>query len=222
MNNIKTRSGMLMTRGVMKMKTDPPSFVCSVRTFKHPQTNVTVTLHPIPNIASRTFFNEMSEQVHLDPKYDIILCEDGRLPFIEGSAEARKVQFFRTIFPIFSHRPVVPSSCTKFEGVTTRDPAESRMAWTSVTQSLSPGVDPRARRAVERMESYADGTRVVCPWNIYHHVYFSDKLAELGYELVEDREAVVINQKQILGLVAVMFIMSMMGGMFVVRVLFGM
>lgn len=213
---------MLMTRGVMKMKTDPPSFVCSVRTFKHPTTNVTVSLHPIPNIASRSFFNAMAEQVHLDPKFDIILCEDGRLPFVEGSAEARKAQISRTIFPIFSHRPVVPSTCTKFEGLTTRDPAESRMAWMSVTQTMSPGVDPRARRAVERLESYPPGTRAVCPWNIYHNVYFSDKLAELGYELIEDREVVVIDQKQILGLVVMMFVVSMLGGMFVVRTLFGM
>lgn len=222
MDKFTSRSGMLMTRGVMKMKSNPVSFVCSVRTFRHPTTRVAVTLNPVPNIAARAFFRTMLEELHVNPVHDKILVEDGRLPFVEGTADARKQQMRRIMFPMFSSRPIAStSSSALFDGLVSRDPVESRMAWMSVTESLTPGVDPRARRAIERIESYPDGTRVVCPWNIYHLVYMSDKLTDLGYELIEDKEVVVITQTQIVGLVVMMFAMAVLMGITTMRILFG-
>eukprot|EP00331_Platyophrya_macrostoma_P022205 CAMPEP_0176447042 /NCGR_PEP_ID=MMETSP0127-20121128/24751_1 /TAXON_ID=938130 /ORGANISM="Platyophrya macrostoma, Strain WH" /LENGTH=224 /DNA_ID=CAMNT_0017833323 /DNA_START=29 /DNA_END=706 /DNA_ORIENTATION=- len=219
--NFGGRSGMLMTKGVMKMKTDPPSFVCSMRVFRHPSSGKTVTLNPIPNIAAPSFFRDVLETNHLKSDVDVILCEDGRVPYVEGSFEAKKLKILKTLIPVFGYRPVVDASCQKYEGLAQRDPVESRMAYTSVTQALEPPVDARARRAVERIETYPPNTHVVLPWNVYHIVYFSHVLPQLGYELVKEEERVVIDMKQILLLMVVLGLISCWTVMTTLRLLFG-
>lgn len=221
MDTIGKKSGMLMTKGLMTFRNDPPSLACAIRTYRNSQNGKTVVLHPIPNMAVRTYFDRVLHDVHKSGSFDKILCEDGRLPFVEGTFEANKVKFYRKLLPFFGHRPVAPADCELFDGLLHRDPVESRMSHASVVEALTPSVDPRARRGVERIESYPDNVRVAVPWNVYHLVYFSEKLPQLGYELVNTEEVVVIGQRQAfavalgLGMFSVLMVMSLF------RLLFG-
>jgi hypothetical protein len=221
MDAVKGKSGMLMSKGVMQMKTDPPSFVCNIRVFRQASTGKVVTLHPMPNMAAPMYFTKYLDGNHTNPNFDVVLCEDGRLPYAQGTAEGRKQTLFKKIFPFLCYRPVVPPECTKFDGLIQRDPVESRMAYTSLVQSLSPTVDARARRAVERIESYGNNTRVVVPWNVYHHVYFSEKLPMLGFELVRTEEVAILEMKHIMLMIVTLIMLSFYTCLTLFRILFG-
>ncbi|PBJ68156.1 hypothetical protein BCY84_09253 [Trypanosoma cruzi cruzi] len=190
MDGIKGKPAMLMTRGIMEMRQNPPGLVCTIRRFKHPTTQKEVTLYPIVNFAAPHYFRRVLDGDILERNFDKVLCEDGRLPFEAGSRLARQQQMLKRIFPFFGLRPVTING-SKFDGIVQRDPVESRMAYQMIVDSADPPVDPRARRAMERIENYPDGTRVVCPWGVYHLVYMNHKLRQLGY-IVEREEAVEV------------------------------
>ncbi|RNF07624.1 uncharacterized protein Tco025E_07407 [Trypanosoma conorhini] len=190
MDGVKGKSAMLMTKGVMEMRQNPPGLICTIRRFKHPATQKEVTLYPVPSIAAPHYFRRVLDGEALTRNFDMVLCEDGRLPFEAGSRLARRQQVLRRIFPFFGLRPVSVEGA-KFDGIVQRDPVESRMAYQMILDGADPPVDPRARRAVERIETYPDGTRVVCPWGVYHIVYMNHKLHQLGY-VVEDEETLEV------------------------------
>lgn len=223
MEGVKSRSGMLMTKGVMRIKLEPmPQFVCSVRTFRNDENGKTVTLHPVPNLGAPEYFRGFLDTVYQRTDVDKILCEDARLPYLTGSSEARRVQVFKMLMPFVGYRPIVPlDAVEKFDGTVERDPVESRMAYLNVMQELNPPVDPRARRAFERIESYAPNTRIVCPWNIYHLVYLSHRLPTAGYKLVEEKEVEVLGVKHIFALLCIAAALSVWCGYTMVMLVFG-
>ncbi|KAH9593437.1 hypothetical protein LSM04_005206 [Trypanosoma melophagium] len=190
MEGVRGKSAMLMTKGIMEMRQNPPSLVCIIRRYKHPETNKEVTVYPIPNLAVPSYFRRVLDGDNLAGNFDKILCEDGRLPFQSGSRLAKQQHFLKRVFPFLGLRPVATDG-SKFDGIIQRDPVESRMAYQMVLDGADPPVDPRARRAIERIDTYPDGTRAVCPWGVYHVVYMNYKLRQLGY-IVENEESVEV------------------------------
>lgn len=193
---------MLMTKGIMDVRSDPPRLICTILKFQHPETKKEVTLYPVPNIAAPAYFHRVLNGDTLTRDFDKVLCEDGRLPFQAGTAKAKRQQLLQRIFPFFSIRPVVADG-EKFDGIVSRDALESRMAYQMVLDSYDPPVDPRARRGVERIDSYPDNTRVVLPWGVYHMPYFRYRLEKEGYVALPSEEVVVFGVQQVLGIVAV-------------------
>lgn len=193
----RTKSAMLMTKGIMDVRSDPPRLICTILKYQHPETKKEVTLYPVPNIAAPAYFQRVLNGASLQHDFDKILCEDGRLPFQAGTAKATRQQWMQRLFPFFSIRPVVEDG-EKFDGIISRDALESRMAYQMVLDGYEPPVDPRARRAVERIATYADGTRVVVPWGVYHMPYFRYRLEKEGYTALPSEEVVVFGFQQML------------------------
>lgn len=180
MNSMKGKSAMLMTKGIMDMRNDPPRLVCSILSFRDPATGKEVTLYPIPNMGAPSYFARVMDADTQLQSFDKILCEDGRLPFRAGSIEAKKQQTYRRFFPYFGFRPVVENG-EKFDGLLARDAVESRMAYQMLVDGWEPPVDPRARRGIERIASYPDNTKVCVPWGVYHLPYFRYRLLKDGW-----------------------------------------
>lgn len=197
MNSMKSKSAMLMTRGIMDMRQGPPRLICTILKYEHPETRKEVTLYPIPNIAAPAYFQRVLDGDRLSQNFDKVLCEDGRLPFQQGTLQGNRQVAIRRMFPFFSVRPVV-ADAEKFDGIITRDAMESRMAYQMLLDAYDPPVDPRARRGVERIESYADGTRIVVPWGVYHIPYFRYRLEQEGYKQVASEEVVVVSLQQMM------------------------
>lgn len=221
MDAMKGKSAMLMTKGIMEVRTNPPSLVCRILSFEHPQTKKAVTLIPIPNIAGTAYFRRVLDADNLMNHYDKILCEDGRLPFQAGSAEANKQQFMRRLFPFFSLRPVV-SDGEKFDGITQRDAIESRMAYQMVLDGWNPPVDPRARRGIERiLDNYEANTKVAVPWGVYHLPYFRYRLLKEGFVESGVEEVTVFGVQEIAYIVMLMTALSLVSVFIFFRMLFG-
>ncbi|KEG07589.1 hypothetical protein DQ04_09341020 [Trypanosoma grayi] len=220
MDSVKGKSAMLMTKGIMEMRQNPPGLVCIIRRFKHPETHKEVTLYPIPNIAAPHYFRRVLDGDHLAQKFDTILCEDGRLPFQAGSRLARQQQFLKRVFPFVGLRPVAVDG-SKFDGIIQRDPVESRMAYQMVLDGADPPVDPRARRAMERIDTYADSTRTVCPWGVYHVVYMDHKLRQLGYAVESEEVVEVVGYREAALVMAVMGLLTFWMAYALFRMLFG-
>ncbi|KAK7195837.1 hypothetical protein NESM_000515100 [Novymonas esmeraldas] len=199
MDSMKSKSAMLMTKGIMDLRSDPPRLICTILRYKHPETHKEVTLYPVPNIAAPAYFQRVLDGDALQRSFDKILCEDGRLPFQAGTVQAARQQLLRRLFPFFSIRPVVADG-EKFDGVIARDALESRMAYQMVLEGYDPPVDPRARRAVGRIASYPERTRVVVPWGVYHMPYFRYRLEKDGFEALPSEEVVVFGFQQVMGL----------------------
>jgi hypothetical protein len=181
---------MLMTRGVVSIRNSPSRLVGTIRRYRHPVTNTTVTLKPIPTLSTPSTFRKLFYDHIADPNTHIVLCEDGRLPFLAGSAPAIIQRVFKTFLPFLAYRPVV-TDASKFDGIIGRDAVDSRIAYQSVVaqkDTTTCTVDPRARRAVERILSYPAGSHVVATFNVYHTVYFWHRLPELGFVLDSTEE----------------------------------
>jgi hypothetical protein len=220
MDRLAGKSGTMMSRGAMQMRHNPPSFVATIRTFHNKANQKTVTLYPIPNFASPAYFRRTLISAHTDPKFDTVLCEDGRLPYLAGTTEGRRTEFWRRVFPFIGYRPVV-ADARKFDGLVQRDAVESRMAYMSLTEGMEPSVDPRSRRALERIETYPQGQRVVMPWNIYHHVYLAERLPQHGYELVNAEEVVVVDTSMIAVMMISLMVLTFYTIFTFLRLLFG-
>lgn len=215
MSGMKGAAAQRMMKGVMDLRSDPPRLVCTVYTYLHPETRKEVTLLPLPNVASRNYLQRALNQDVIATRYDKILCEDGRLPLPAGSAAALRQQFWHRILPFVNMRPVVAADDqgrSKYEGITTRDPVESSMAYNMVMEGWEPPVDPRARRAVERIDGYDEATRVMVPWGVYHMPYLHYRLKQEGYTVTHKEELEAISFRSILYSFAIslcLFYMSM-------------
>lgn len=220
MNSMRGKSAMLMTKGIMDLRSDPPRLVCTVLTLEHPESRKQVTLYPVPNIASPAYFKRVLNADVLCAGYDKILCEDGRLPFQSGTAEGNKQLRMRQAFPFFSLRPVVADG-EKFDGALVRDALESRMAYQMVLDGYDPPVDPRARRGVERiLDHYADNTKVAVPWGVYHIPYFRYRLQKEGFNVISTEEVVVFGMQQIMAVVIATTVLSMVFALGVTSLIF--
>lgn len=202
---------MLMAKGIMDMRSDPPRLVCTLLTFRHPESNKEVTLYPIPNVASPSYFHRILNGAALTSSFDKVLCEDGRLPFRAGTSEARKQQLYQRFLPFFGFRPVVEDG-ERFDGLLARDAIESRMAYQMLLDGWDPPVDPRARRGVERIATYADGSKVCVPWGVYHMPYFRYRLLKDGFVQTRVEEVTVLGFREVF---AAMLLMSLIGFVFV-------
>lgn len=219
MDSMKSKSAMLMTKGIMDMRVDPPRLICTILRYRHPETKKEVTLYPIPNIAAPAYFQRVLNGDALQNNFDKILCEDGRLPFQAGSASAARQQLLRRLLPFFSIRPVVADG-EKFDGIIVRDALESRMAYQMVLDGYDPPVDPRARRAVERIDTYPESTRVVVPWGVYHMPYFRYRLEKEGYKALPSEEVVVFGFHQVMVFFVLSGVMVFAMSFVVFRILF--
>ncbi|CAD2219141.1 hypothetical protein AGDE_00120 [Angomonas deanei] len=200
MNSMKGKSAMLMTKGILDMRSDPaPRLVASILTFQHPDTKKEVTLYPIPNVASKAYLARALNADYLSEKYDKVLWEDGRLPFRVGTAASQKSIILKKLFPFFSIRPSAVNG-EKFDGCVLRDPVESRMAYQGILDELDPPVDARARRGMSRIDTYPEGTRVAVPWGVYHMPYFRYSLLKNGYVQLSVEEQEVFGLRQIMGI----------------------
>lgn len=220
MDSMKSKSAMLMTKGIMDLRNDPPRLICTILKYQHPETKKEVTLYPIPNIAAPSYFRRVMDGEALQRNFDKVLCEDGRLPFQAGTANAARQQLLRRFFPFFSIRPVVTDG-EKFDGILVRDALESRMAYQMVLEGCDPPVDPRARRGLERIDSYAESTRVAVPWGVYHMPYFRHRLEKEGYKALPSEEVVVFGFQQMLGLLFVTGVLSFVLFFILFRLAFG-
>lgn len=220
MDDVKRKSAMLMTKGIIEPRQSPPALVCTIRRFKHPMSGKEVTLYPVPNIAAPHYFRRVLDAHHLTNNFDKVLCEDGRLPFQAGTALARRHEVFKRLLPFLSLRPVVVNG-DKFDGIVERDPLESRMAYQMLLDGADPPVDPRARRAIERIEGYADATKTVCPWGVYHLVYMTYRLRTLGYTVESEEELEVVGMKEVMVLGCFMGITTFWMMYALYRMLFG-
>ncbi|CCW68261.1 unnamed protein product [Phytomonas sp. Hart1] len=203
MSSMKSQPAILMTKGIVELRTNPARLVGNILTFRHTQSRKEVTLFPLPNIASGAYFKRTFNAEVLMRQYDRILCEDGRLPFLEGTLAGYKQEFLRMCFPYFALRPVVADS-EKFDGILQRDFIESRMAYEMVVEGWEPPVDPRARRGIERIATYDDGTKVAVPWGVYHIPYFRYRLQKEGYVKVNIEEVIVLNFRKVLKVIVLL------------------
>ncbi|KAG5504724.1 hypothetical protein GH5_05350 [Leishmania sp. Ghana 2012 LV757] len=220
MDSVKPKSAMLMTKGIMDLRNDPPRLICSILRYRHPDTKKEVTLYPIPNIAAPSYFQRVLDGEALQQNFDKILCEDGRLPFQAGSAIAARQHVLRRLLPFFSIRPVVTDG-EKFDGIIVRDALESRMAYQMVLDGYDPPVDPRARRAVERIDTYPANTRVVVPWGVYHMPYFRYRLEKEGYKALPPEEVIVFGFHHVMGFIFISGVVVFAAFFVVFRILFG-
>lgn len=196
-------------RGFLDIRQDPPRLVSVLKTFRHPETNVQVSLCPLPNFGSPSFIRRVYSPAVLQAQFDKVLCEDGLLPIREPSALASRQRVLQRLFPFASIRLVAPeSSASLYDGLVTRDRVETRMAYQMLRDAYDPPVDPRARRGVERLLTYADGCRVCVPWGVYHMHYWQYRLQREGFELVRTEEEVVIGFRAVLYMMFGVFVVS--------------
>ncbi|KAG8342392.1 hypothetical protein TRVL_06775 [Trypanosoma vivax] len=220
MDGVKGKTAMLMTRGIMELRQNPPGLVCTIRRFKHPGTLKEVTLYPVPNIAAPHYLRRVLGGEHLMKNFDRVLCEDGRLPFQAGTPIARRHELLKRLLPFCALRPVVEDG-SKFDGTIQRDPVESRMAYQMLLDGADPPIDPRARRGIERIDSYPEGVRTVCPWGVYHVVYMTYKLQRLGFSIESEEVVEVVGLREMSFVGASMGLLAFWTVYLLYRLLFG-
>lgn len=199
--------------GFLDIRHDPPRLVATIKTLRHAQRNLEVSLHPVPNIASPSYLREAFSIRSLLSKgrFDKILLEDGRLPVKAGSYLGSRQQFLQKCFPFVAMRQVVEESEEdSIDGLLTRDGVETRMAFQMLKEQWDPPVDPRARRGVERIASYPDGSRVCVPWGPYHMKYFLYRLELEGYDVVNSEEVIVMGFQTVMRIVVVITVLSIL------------
>lgn len=152
-----------------------------------------------PNGASTDGFSSPSSSSVADPNnaiaFDKILCEDGQLPYPHDAPKAYWQQLLQLCLPFLRVRQVVSREWgnTYYDGLVQRDGVESRMAFEMLRDEWRPPVDPRARRAMERiLHTYPEKTRVCVPWSPYHIPYFIYRLELEGFELIKKEEVEVM------------------------------
>lgn len=215
----KTPTAML--GGIVEPQTNPVQLVAKVFTFRNPLTGITIRVHPLPMLAQKSYFDKLLHDLpNGNLKFDKVLVEDGRLPFVEGTPEAAKEQRRRRFFPIAANRPVIPlSAVPRYEGLLERNVIESRIAHEAVMSGERPLIDPRARRGVERADSYPDNTTVIMPWNVYHCLYIKEKLLASGYEQVAVEDVVMVGYQQVVYIVLLTTFFSLYFTMMTFRML---
>eukprot|EP00796_Vickermania_ingenoplastis_P006516 gene6516-4693_t len=180
--------------GFLEFRGDPPRLITTLKTFRHPETGKTVALHPLLSTALPSYLRRVyTAPLELQQRFDKILCEDGQLPLKDGTPAAARQKMWQRLCPFMSLKLVVPESDGAFyDGLPQRDAVETRMAYQMLQERWDPPVDPRARRAMERIATYPDGTRVCLPWGMYHLRYLEYRLQLEGYKLVESEYLVAI------------------------------
>jgi hypothetical protein len=88
-----------------------------------------------------------------------------------------------------------------------RDRFDSTMAYKTVVEVADPPIDPRGRRAVDHLNTIAEGMvssnvadtphTVVMPWNVYHCYYLNWRLKTEGWEVANTEEVVMIHRQQV-------------------------
>jgi hypothetical protein len=192
----------LMDLGVLKLQRNPGQVLSAcLRTYKHPTTGMTVALHPIPNFAQAAYWSRAWYNV--DEQCDRVLSEDGYGPVRAGTYDAYRATALGYLMPFVCQRQVVPTDArmAKYEVLSpTRDRLESAMAYESVKLATAgePPVDPRARRAVDRLEAMALESNapasVVVPWNVFHNAYFFWRLEQQGWTLLSTEDVKIVTQ----------------------------
>lgn len=127
--------------------------------------------------------------------FDKILCEDGLLPYAQDSPRANGQRLLQWCLPFVRLRPVVARATGEqyYDGLLLRDRVESRMTFEMLRDQWNPPVDPRARRAMDRiLHAYPNQTCVCVPWSPYHIPYFIYRLELEGFELVKKEEVEVM------------------------------
>ena len=207
----------------MMLMQNPPRLVAFCRTYVHPTTGVRVTFHPLSNMGMKGYLEEAYYGVSARADVDKVLVEDGHLPLVPNHPGASKRQFMRKVMPFFPLRPVIAKSAelTKFDGCVNRDPVESKMAFTSLTEASNPPIDPRARRAIERIMTYPNNTSVVVPWNTQHMPYFYQAMPLHGFELQKNEEMIVVDRMTMVAFTAIPMFMFLWTFLLFVKLLFG-
>lgn len=195
-----SRAASSVLRGVMEIQSNPPKIVGTLRTFTHPVTKKSVTLAPLPSFASPSYIRSVYAPYSLTERFDKILCEDGVLPLKAGTPRASAQLIWQRVFPFLSIRPVVSEEIglKHYDGLLIRDRIETRMAFEMLKEQWEPPVDPRARRGVERIATYPDGTKVTVPWNPYHMKGLQHHLERAGFELTTTEEIEVIGPRTVM------------------------
>lgn len=216
----KANTKALAELGVMQLMQDPPRLVAFRRIYIHPTTGTRVILHPLPNIAQRSFFQEMKYGLEKRVDIDKVLCEDGHLPVTTDHPRARSIRLAQRFLPFVGTAPIT-DDVAKFEGLAERDPIESKMAFLSTTQKQTPPLDPRARRGVEHILAYPNNTSVVLPWSAYHMPYLFYALERHGFDLHKNEEVTVVDQRHLTLGVFVVLTVSMWSVYFFLKWLIG-
>ncbi|KNH03859.1 nitroreductase family protein [Perkinsela sp. CCAP 1560/4] len=168
----------ILQMGILAVADNPRRVVAFRRTYFHPKTNQHVTLQPIPQVARPQFWREAYDGLH--KQFDRVLFQDGHQPANTPGDPLRLL--FRKVFPFILHRQYL---CQKdmqaYIGREDADRRETHMALYSTTKELDPPVDPRARKAVELLQTIDPNLHVVMPWGFTHMPYLQWKLKQLGY-----------------------------------------
>lgn len=186
----------LAERGVMMQMQNPPRLVVFCRTYVNPTTGVRVTFNPLANMGMKAYLQEAYYGVAGRADVDKVLVEDGYLPLAPTNPQAKRQELLRKMMPFFAIRPVLSkyNELAKYDGCVQRDPVESKMSYQSVSDNMNPPVDPRARRAIERILTYPNNTSVVVPWSTQHMPYFYHNMPLQGFELQKNEELLVVDR----------------------------
>lgn len=156
-------SKVMINAGIVAVRKDSKSLVAICRTYQHPAApGVTITLFPIPSTAHPSYWKENLYGLH--SKFDRVLMEDGMKPLTLASPKGMISATLSRIAPFFPFSPIVAPGTGKGDMKdrpldqyvtlpSPRDPMETRMAYRSTLEALTPPVDPRARRAVKFLET---------------------------------------------------------------------
>mmetsp|Transcript_17713 Transcript_17713/g.27742 ORF Transcript_17713/g.27742 Transcript_17713/m.27742 type:complete len:213 (-) Transcript_17713:19-657(-) len=156
--------------------------VLNRKTYVHRTSGQRVSIQPWPPIARPAFWRETCTDLH--KKFDRIIFQDGREPMTRPPNSAQAA--LRSLFPCFGYAEYVSTiDRPAYIGNPKKNAKETQIAYYSTSQNLSPPVDPRARKAVELLQTLDPAQRVIIPWDMVHMPYFCWKLTELGY--VEER-----------------------------------
>uniref|UniRef100_A0A7S1Q6C5 Uncharacterized protein n=1 Tax=Neobodo designis TaxID=312471 RepID=A0A7S1Q6C5_NEODS len=199
----------LMRLGIIAMRKDPPRLATSLVTYKHPTVpGLTVQLKPMPTIAGAHYWDAHWYDQHT--KFDRVLVEDDRLPVRSGTFDAQMAQMRRVLFPFTGHAMTVNDDVQAGrydQAQSFRDRFDSTLAYKTVVEMQDPPTDPRARRAVDHLNSIADGMKssgveatphkIVMPWSVYHCYYLNWRLRTEGWEVVSTEEEVMIHRQQV-------------------------
>jgi hypothetical protein len=206
-----------MNVGIIAMRQDPHRIVCKLQTYRHPTVpNLRVTVKPIPSVAGPSFWNDHWYDQHV--RYDRVVTEDGQLPVLQSDPKAAWYGLLRRVLVFSGQKLVVDTekNLGKYEAPQAhRDRIESTLAYTNVVNQQDPPVDPRARRAVEHLNTIATSMEssgladkshhVVMPWSVYHVYYLRWRLPKDGWIAETEEEVLMIDRRQVA-------ILSLMGG----------
>jgi hypothetical protein len=208
----------LMDAGIIALRTNPHRIVVNIATYRHPTVpGLKVTLQPAPTVAGPSYWSDHWYDLHT--KFDRVLVEDGMMPERKGTTAATWATVLRQVLPFTGHKMVVDSDINygKYDQAqSVRDRIESGLAYNSVMTLMKPPVDPRARRAMEHLNSIASSMatsgdlatkthNVAMPWGVFHSYYLRYRFEHDGWAVEKQEEVLMINQRQV---AMIMFFMS--------------